>query len=526
MIDHSEVITAPCIGGTDLEQLETGLPEVTDVLRREQQRAKCAFAQAERFRQRAIALAAEAAGLHCRLSAIESSSLWRATLPVRRFGSAIPLELRQLLRRIARLIWWGLTLQLPSRWRAWQASKIARSASARDSSGRGVDCEPASRSTVMIPESAVPVALIIDNCWPQPDRDSGSVDTINMVDALLEMGFRVVFAADLAFGAPASSPEALLRRGVRCLRPADASSIKAFLAQQGSRIDVCILNRIFGGGRFLEAVRQCPELPRIIFNPVDLHFVREERQARLRDDTAAAVLANSIRTREQQLASETDATIVVSAAERFLLAELVPQAYVVQLPLAREIRPPKAPFEARSGIGFIGGFAHLPNVDALRFFLAEIWPLVISRSPSCEFSIVGPDLPTGLLENVPGTVRYLGHLPEIGDWLESLRLTVAPIRYGAGAKGKIASSLAAGVPCVTTSIGAEGMELQHGVNVLIADTPEVLASQIEKLYTDPILWSLISAGAQRHAAKELSIVGWRQRLQEMLWTIGASPRFA
>jgi glycosyltransferase involved in cell wall biosynthesis len=508
-----------CINATGLEPLEKPLPRLTELFYL-QQRATCALAQADRFRQRAIALAGEAAALRRRLDAIESSSLWRAMRPVRRLGSAVPPEFRRLLLRIVLLLWWGLTLQLPRLWRAWHARRIADAGPVENLKG-DLHSRLALAATLAVKDA--PVALIIDNCWPQPDRDSGSVDTINMVDALLEMDFRVMFAADLGFGAPRSSPDALLERGVHCLAAADAQSITAFLEQEGARIDLCILNRIFGGGRFLEAVRQCPAMPRIIFNPVDLHFVREERQARLRGDNAGTVIATAMREREQQLARETDATIVVSAAERALLAESVPQAYVVQLPLARDIRPPKAPFEARSGIGFIAGFAHLPNVDALQFFVAEIWPLVINTLPGCKFSVVGPDLPTGLLDNVQGTVSYLGHLPEIGDWLESLRLTIAPIRYGAGAKGKIASSLAAGVPCVTTSIGAEGMELQHGVSVLIGDTPEEFAAQIEKLYNEPILWALISAGAQQHAQQKLSIPNWRRSFREMIWTIGAIP---
>jgi len=374
------------------------------------------------------------------------------------------------------------------------------------------------------PRASAPVALIIENCWPQPDRDSGAVDTINIVDSLLEIGFRVVFAADLEFGAPAYRLEALARRGVHCLQPAEAPSIMAFLGQQGIRIDLCILNRVFGGGRFLEAVQASDALPRLVFNPVDLHFLRQQREARLRGDEEGILMAEATRKREEQLVRETDATIVVSAAERALLVESVPEAYVVQLPLAREIRSPKTSFEARSGIGFIGGFSHLPNVDALQFFLADIWPLVIEYLSDCEFTIVGPDLPRGMLENVPGTVRYLGHLPEIGDWFESLRLTVAPLRYGAGAKGKVASSLAAGVPCVTTSVGAEGMELQHEVNVLIADAPQDFAAQLQRAYTDSMLWSRISAGAQKHAETELSIANWRRLFGEMVWTIGASPR--
>lgn len=522
MLESAEVIE-PSLDRTGSDELAMTSASLAELLPRERRRAACAVAQADRFRQRAIALAAEAAALRSRLYSIESSSLWRATAPVRRVGSAIPPELRRLLRRTSRLLWWGVTLQLPSRWRAWQASRSAAARFARYPSEQGIATQsPLSPTAANLTEDA-PVALIIDNCWPQPDRDSGSVDTINMVDALLELGFRVIFAADLEFGAAASSLTALLRRGVHCLQPSETSSITAFLGREGIRIDLCILNRIFGGGRFLEAVQRSDALPRLVFNPVDLHFVRQEREARLRGDSQGVILAGATRKREEQLVCQTDATIVVSAAERTLLAESVPDAYVVQLPLAREIQPPKTPFEARTGIGFIAGFSHLPNVDALQFFLAQIWPLVTDNLPDCEFTIVGPDLPAGMLENVRGTVRYLGHLPEIWDWLESLRVTVAPLRYGAGAKGKVASSLAAGVPCVTTSVGAEGMELQHGVNVLIADSSQDFAAQIERAYTDPILWSLISAGAQQHAEKRLSIANWRRLFREMVWTIGATP---
>jgi glycosyltransferase involved in cell wall biosynthesis len=518
MPESAEVVGAP-LNETGFEQLAMRSPSLTERLYRERQRAACATAQADRFRQCAIVMAAEAAALRSRLDSLESSTLWRAMAPVRRLGSAMPPELRRLLRRTGYLLWWGVTLQLPSRWRAWQASRT----SARNPSENGIDRKSPRSLTDAKPIDHAPVALIIDNCWPQPDRDSGSVDTINMVDSLLEIGFRVIFAADLEFGATASSLEALLRRRVHCLQPPQAPSIMDFLEQEGVRIDLCILSRIFGGGRFFEAVQRSRGMPRIVFNPVDLHFLRQEREARLRGDAEGVTLAETTRKREEQLVRETDATIVVSAAERSLLADSVPDAYVVQLPLAREIRPPKTPFEARSGIGFIAGFSHLPNVDALQFFLAQIWPLVIDNLTDCEFAIVGPDLPGGMLENVPGTVRYLGHLPEIWDWLESLRLTAAPLRYGAGAKGKVASSLAAGLPCVTTSVGAEGMELQHGVNVLIADSPRDFAAQIVRAYTDPILWSLISAGAQQHAEKKLSIANWRRLFREMVWTIGATP---
>ena len=143
--------------------------------------------------------------------------------------------------------------------------------------------------------------------------------------------------------------------------------------------------------------------------------------------------------------------------------------------------------------------------------------------PACEFTIVGADMPPDLLGGVPGAVRYLGHVPDVGPWFESLRLTVAPLRFGAGAKGKVASSLAAGVPCIATPLAMEGMAIRDGIEVLAADTPARFAEQVARAYADPALWAGLSAGGLRYVAEHLSAAGWRARLRAGLYAIDALP---
>ena len=230
-------------------------------------------------------------------------------------------------------------------------------------------------------------------------------------------------------------------------------------------------------------------------------------------------MAAATREREEALARAADATLVVSGTERDLLAASAPGANVVVLPLAREVRAPRAPFEARGGVGFIGGFAHAPNIDAVRFFLAEVWPLVLRGDPGCAFSIVGAGMPDALLDGAPGTVRYLGPVTDTTPWFESVRLTVAPLRYGAGLKGKVVSSLAAGVPCVATPAAVEGMNVRDGEGVLVADTPERLAACILRAHADPGLWAAVSAGGLAHAAGRFSLAAWRRTLAEALWVL-------
>ena len=363
-------------------------------------------------------------------------------------------------------------------------------------------------------------AIIFDDHWPQPDRDSGSVDIVQLAHALQDLGFDTILAAAREHVEPCLQRDALIRAGIRCLLPSDAPSVEDYLTRHGHELDLCVLCRVYCGGRFLEPALRDARHARIVFNTIDLNFLREERRARLMEDEAALAVALQVRQREEQIIRASDATIVVSKAELEFLASEIPDALVVEMPLARPLAPPANPFAQRTGIGFIGGFAHAPNVDAVRYFLAEIWPLVLRELPELEFTIVGADFPAELLKGAPGRVRALGHMPDIGPWFEGLRLSIAPLRFGAGTKGKVASSLAAGVPCIATPVAAEGMSLSENAGVLVTSDPAAFASRLCEAYTDELLWNRLSIGGLTHAQTHLSITSWRDRLDGLLQRIG------
>ncbi len=361
--------------------------------------------------------------------------------------------------------------------------------------------------------------LIIDAQWPQPDRDSGSVDAVFMARSLRDLGFSVVFASDAEHTAEPALREPLLKLGIGCLGPETSPSIEAFVAAEGRTLDLVILSRAPCGGRFFEMVRrECPSA-RVVFNTVDLHGLREEREARLRGDRIGVAWAARQWERETYLTRQCDATIVVSQHEADLLRDCVPGANVVVLPLAREVPGTGRGYADRRGMGFIGGFRHVPNVDALNFFLREIWPAIAAAVPEAEFLVVGADLPQEVQQGMPPGARYLGPLADIRPWFDSLRLTVAPLRYGAGAKGKVASSLAHGVPCVLTRIAAEGMGLTSEREALIADDPRSFAEAVIRLYTDCDLWQRLSISGVAFAREELSQAQGLRRLREMLSAI-------
>jgi glycosyltransferase involved in cell wall biosynthesis len=189
------------------------------------------------------------------------------------------------------------------------------------------------------------------------------------------------------------------------------------------------------------------------------------------------------------------------------------------MPLARRIHAPVRVFSERAGIGFIGGFAHAPNLDAVRHFLQDIWPIVQAALPGCMFSIVGPDAPADLGAG-DANVRVLGYLNDIGPWFESVRLTVAPLRFGAGAKGKVASSLAHGVPSIVTSVASEGMSLTDQDGVLVRDTPSAFAEALVAVYSDEGRWQALSSAGLCYAERMLSLDAWQARLDAAVSLIG------
>ena len=441
-------------------------------------------AQMQRDRKRLAQAEQEISSLRAQIRLLESAPTYRAYQKLRRAYRTLPPSLRQAIRQVRN----GTSF-----------AKLTSSVGPPVSRGR---------------------AVVIDDHWPRPDRDSGSVDIVNLVQALSYLGFDVVLAAAREHDGASPARDELIHVGIRCLLPSEAASVEHFLAKEGATLDLCVLCRVYCGGRFLETALQHARKARIVFNTIDLNFLRVQRQARFEGNEAAFDMASQVQKREEEVIRASDATIVVSEAELSLLRDTMPEVLVVDLPLARPLAPPVTSFAGRAGIGFIGGFAHAPNVDAMRYFLTDIWPLIIRDMPGIDMTIVGPDFPNHLLNGVPGQVRALGHIPDTAPWFEGLRLTVAPLRFGAGAKGKVASSLAAGVPCIATSLAAEGMLLSEDAGVLVENEPTAFAARLRSAYVDEALWKRLSVGGLAYAADTLALSRWRDRLDALLRQIG------
>jgi GT2 family glycosyltransferase/SAM-dependent methyltransferase len=338
--------------------------------------------------------------------------------------------------------------------------------------------------------------LYIDAFIPTPDQDSGSVDAVNFLKMAKELGFHVTFLPTDSARHTGRYTRDLQKMGIECLYDGAAASPIPWIEQHGPGISLVILSRFPVSLRFLTPVRRyCPNA-KVIFNTVDLNFLREGRQAHLCGGDNDQLRLLQVQNMEIEIINNSDAVVVVSEAERQLLDELAPSANTIYLPLPREIPNNVADLHA-TDIVFIGGYKHMPNVDGARYFVQEIWPLVQAQASDARVILAGSNMPEEIAILAGNGVETIGYVSDLADLFTRARVSIAPLQYGAGQKGKVVTSLSYGVPVVATSVAAEGMEMTDGKHLLIADSPEAFADAVVRLLRDDELWSRLSSEGRR-----------------------------
>ena len=226
------------------------------------------------------------------------------------------------------------------------------------------------------------------------------------------------------------------------------------------------------------------------------------------------------------MAARADATLVVSDAERDLLRREVPGLAVHRVSLIEQVHTEVPGYDDREGFYFVGGFEHPPNVDAVLWFGAEVLPAIRRELPRATFHVLGSKTPEAVHALEGEGVVVTGHVPEMERYLLGCRLSIAPLRYGAGIKGKVTQSLAWGLPCVMTPIAAEGIGLTHGTDALIAEEPADFARSVIDAYRDRELWQRLSAAGRQRIRERFSPEVARAALAALLDELGVEHREA
>ena len=302
-----------------------------------------------------------------------------------------------------------------------------------------------------LPDVGAPLALVVDEAPPDAARDAGSVALLSHMQALRRLGFHVVFST---------------------LAEADDA-----IRRTAGRVRLAYLHRLRPMALLAARVRAANPGVQVAFAVADLAHLRTEREAALR----GTLPPEGLRTAELLAARAADVVLTHSSVEAALLEQWRPGVRARVVPWAKPPRPVAVPFADRTGIGFLGSYGHPPNLDAARVLLDEIMPAVWAVAP-LHCVIAGSGMPPWLRRRAGGLVRVIETLPDTAALWRQVRVSAAPLRFGAGVKGKVLESLSAGIPCVCSPIAAEGLLLPR---MLVAEDAAAMVVALLRLHTDP-----------------------------------------
>ncbi|MGO8738996.1 glycosyltransferase [Rhodoblastus sp.] len=333
---------------------------------------------------------------------------------------------------------------------------------------------------------ARPAALVIDDRLPDMNRDAGSKAIVSHMESLQRLGFDVHFApADMV-----GDPGALEAFGVTCHARPWVNSVEELLERQRGAYRLVYLHRLSNASCYMPLTRKFQPRARVIYSLADLHSLRLAREAAVekRDDLARH--SEWLKRQEFWCAAQADAVVTHSPVEKDLLQRNLPAKTIVVAPWRVAPDPTAARFSERNGIGFLAHFAHKPNVDAARLLVGPIMKAVWAKDPTIACTLAGSEMPESLRELAGEKIHVLGAVGELGEFFDRVRLTVAPLAFGAGIKGKVLDSFAAGAPCVCTPVAAEGLllppALARFVHAKITDMAEAIVAlhNDEKLHRE------------------------------------------
>jgi O-antigen biosynthesis protein len=337
--------------------------------------------------------------------------------------------------------------------------------------------------------------LVIGTVWPEPKSSAAGARMLGLLLTFKKMDWEVVFscpAADSEFGFDLESI-GVHKQAIE-LNDASFDVFVKSLNPQLVLFDRFMMEEKFGW----RVAEQCPQALRIL-DTVDLHFLRKARQDALHEQRkmTSQDLQSDMVKREIASIFRSDLSLIISEFEmNLLVSEFKMDPLLLHyLPLmVSEIKETQVkdwpPFEERSDFIFIGNFLHEPNWDAVQHLKKTIWPLIRVKMPQAHLRVYGayPTQKVLQLNNPLEGFHLLGRAEDAHIVMEQSRVCLAPLRFGAGVKGKLLEAMVCGTPSVTTDIGAEGMQGVLAWNGGIANSPEEIVATAVHFYNDRNAW--------------------------------------
>ncbi|MBZ0317679.1 MAG: class I SAM-dependent methyltransferase [Anaerolineae bacterium] len=380
------------------------------------------------------------------------------------------------------------------------------------------------RTTLVGSRTGTKRVLICAPLMPEFDRESGSRRFAHFVDMFQALGWSVTLLIQNPNHGERYT-HLLRQRGVAVFGGYPYFTNPEMLLENG-HFDL-VMGVFWEFGEYLlKFVEKLSPAPKLIVDTVDLHFVRNVRGAFVEgEDKGLDADQGENIVRELNVYGQADGVLTVSEKEAHMLNEMFiqrPNAFCI--PDMESLGTSPIPYEERRGILFVGNFRHPPNIQAFDYLMQDILPLLeLDVLRDHPLYIVGNDMQRFLGKSaqvkIPN-VHMVGWVPSVIPYIEASRITIVPLKVGAGTKRKLLQALMVGTPSVSTVVGVEGMNLEHGKHVLVANTASDFAQSITTLLYDKPLWHSIAAQGreliQQYNSQEIAMAKFETALQQVL----------
>lgn len=348
--------------------------------------------------------------------------------------------------------------------------------------------------------------LFIDHYVPHIDRDAGSKTTFQYLKLFLSMGFNVKFIGDNFYRHEPYTTQ-LQQLGIEVLYGTTyANQWKQWITENAGKFTFIYLNRPHIAAKYFTFLREHTKAP-IIYYGHDLHYLREKRRYELEGSEKLLEESNRWRRLESSLLKEADLSLTPSVEEYKTIKKEFPESNVhLMRPYVFDVKiAARNDFGSRENILFVGGFNHQPNVDAVWWFINQVWPEVKRNDSAIKLLIVGSNPPEELQEVRDDRIILKGFVSDeqLGRLYATSRVVIVPLRYGAGVKGKTVEALSHGVPIVTTSTGIEGLPGDCSF-IKPVESEHAFASEVIRIYSNETEWKGFSEKALKYISEEFS----------------------
>lgn len=327
------------------------------------------------------------------------------------------------------------------------------------------------------------VMMLADEGIAEYDTNAGHRATYHYIRLFLSMGAQILYLVDNMFYSDKYTP--LYQQMGICVTYGErwAGHCNTLLKEHLDEFQYAFLNRPHIAKKHISLLRENKKLVTAHFGH-DLHYLRLHREFELTGNDLYRKEAQRMREIEYDLINQVDYTGYPSIVEVNLLRQKFPEANIEYFPLycyeeyVKKKRNTKA-----EGILFVGGFNHRPNVDAAKLLVKEIMPLIRRKGIKDTVYLVGSNPPKELLDLQNDDIIVTGYVDDkmLKQFYEECRISVAPLQFGAGMKGKVLEAMYYGIPLVTTPIGAEGL-IDIEKILKIGSGPEEIADHMIELY--------------------------------------------